>query len=436
MTAGAELGRTVLRTFQNLRQYPANEVTLALDATRRAGAAADLALRVRGHGRLGLAQVREFARFSGLSELDLRAWCLEALAAAELLDVAVAPDGRVTEVEERVGLARPVLEAVAGLWEGFAPGEVERCALEAAGLAATAPLALSDHRALLERAGHAPEHHGEALAALRAIQALRASPSPALDEDVVYSPYVWGQEAAGIAGFVHGLAAEERARLLGLTRRAAARPGVPFDQLGGDTRLLRGARKVGLIDGARVLTAHDERGFAFPPHLERLVSGGQTDATHERKLFVAHVLNGHYFGQRSTGRIEDPVALVQALLDRGTVGPTTAARTDYLLLESAGIVRARLTSGRRAYLELVKRDVARDALRLIELALAGDAAPAAAEGPWRPAAYAVPERDRMRLPEVTGAEQEVVVSVVERLRTHAGARAALQRRVRGEELVG
>jgi hypothetical protein len=436
MTAGAELGRTVLRTFQNLRQYPANEVTLVLDATRRAGAATDLALRLRCHGRLGFAQVREFARFSGLSELDLRAWCLEAMRDAELLDYAVAPDGRVTAVEEQVGLAQPVLEAAARLWEGFGPGDVERCALAAAGLAATAPLALSDHRALLEREGHALEHHGEALAALRAIQALRASPSPALDEDVVYSPYVWGQEAAGIAAFAHGLADDERARLLGLTRRAAARPGVPFDQLGGDTRLLRGARKVGLIDGARVLTADEERGFAFPPHLERLVSGGQTDATHERKLFVAHVLNGHYFGQRSTGRIEDPVALVQALLDRGTVGPTTAARTDYLLLESAGIVRARLTSGRRAYLELVKRDVARDALGLIALALSEDGPPPTGDGVWLPAAYTVPERDRMRLPEVAGAEQEVVVSVVERLRTHAGAREALRRRLRGEELVG
>jgi hypothetical protein len=169
-----------------------------------------------------------------------------------------------------------------------------------------------------------------------------------------------------------------------------------------------------------------------------MVSGGLTDATHERKLFVAHVLNGHYYGQRSTGRIEDPVALVQAMIDRGAVGPTTAARTDYLLLESAGIVRARLTSGKRAYLELVKDDVARDALGLIAMALRDESGPAPADGVdalWLPGSYTLPERDRMRLPEVAGAEQEVVVSVVERLRTHAGAREALRRRLRGEELV-
>src|ERR1700754_2775334 len=100
MTAGADLGRTMLRTSQTLRQYPANEVTLVLDATRRAGAATDLALRLRCHGRLGFAQVREFARFSGLSELDLRAWCLEAMRGADLLDYAVARDGTVTEVDE------------------------------------------------------------------------------------------------------------------------------------------------------------------------------------------------------------------------------------------------------------------------------------------------------------------------------------------------
>jgi hypothetical protein len=129
-----------------------------------------------------------------------------------------------------------------------------------------------------------------------------------------------------------------------------------------------------------------------------------------------------------TGRIASPLALVGALIRNGTVRPSTAARTDYLLLEAAGIVRVE-KEGRLGQLFLVKEDVARDSLELLRAAVGGDDS-----GPsgdlWLPGStgFTTPEKDRAHLPAIQpGAEAEALESTVEQLRSELG------RKLRGED---
>lgn len=79
--------------------------------------------------------------------------------------------------------------------------------------------------AALEEQGFAPSLHEPAFKALRAVGMLRSSPSPALGEHVLYSPYVWGTEAVPIAEFMQRLPANEREVLAGLSRTVAEHPG-------------------------------------------------------------------------------------------------------------------------------------------------------------------------------------------------------------------
>lgn len=256
----------------------------------------------------------------------------------------------------------------------------------------------------------------------------RRQRSLTLGEDVYYSPYVWGTEAVQIAEFLHRMPSNEREVLGDVARRAAERPGSAVEDFTAGPDVVAAARKVGLIDATRVLTSGGaERSFAFSATLERQLAFGATDVTHERKQFVAHILYGHRFGFGPTGRIADPVVLVRALIDRGRVGPATAIGTDYPLLEASGIVRvSRLEGSTRAYLELMKRDVAEDSLELIRLAL-GDETPRRGDNPirllWVPGTFSSPERDRRELPELQpSAEAEVIGSVVERLREETARR--------------
>jgi hypothetical protein len=67
-----------------------------------------------------------------------------------------------------------------------------------------------------------------------------------LNEDVLYSPYVWSTGALNIAQFFNNLPANEREMLMGVSQRALQRPGISEDTLGVSENLLRGARRVGL----------------------------------------------------------------------------------------------------------------------------------------------------------------------------------------------
>lgn len=429
----ARTGRAVIRAYLNLRTVPLTPATVVFDATRRAGMAMDLAMRIRRHGRLSYGELAQFAALAAIPETDLRLAVIPALERSRMLEVSRDEQGRPTEVEEQIGIRQPVLEEAAAVWEAFGAQDIERCAIASSDLLSYVPLGKTAHQAALEKQGFAPALHEPALKALRAVGMLRSSPSPALHEPVLYSPYVWGTEAVPIAEFMQRLPANEREVLAGLSRTVAEHPGSSVEGLAPSDALLTAARKVGLIDATRVLTtAGAERAFAFSPAVESQLSAGSTDVAHERKLFVAHILYGHRYGYPGTGRIEDPVVLVSALVNRGRVGPASAIRTDYPLLEAQGIVRVREEPSGMAYLELVKNDVAADALDMLRMALGeglGGRSSNPIESLWIPGAFISPEQDRVRLPEIEpGAEAEVLQSTIDRLREETA------RRMRAEEV--
>jgi hypothetical protein len=421
----SNLGRTILRAYMNLVGVPPSPAKVLFDATYRAGQAMDLALRIQRHGRVSGEKLRLFAKLANLAPSDLRLWCVRELERADVLDASRNPlTAEIDEVEEQVGVAAPVLEQAAMIWENLNPSLAERCAIASSDHLTFAPMIESDHRAALETAGFPEQAQNDALAALGAVGMLHALRSHKLREDVLFSPYVWGTDAVDIAEFMTNLPANERQMLAGLSRTIAERPGTSIESLSANSRLLQGAQKVGLIDSARVITQGGTgRDFGFSPSLERALRYGPTDVAHERKLFVAHILFGHRFAPSGTGRIDNPILLVERLIERKVVGPATAIKRDYPLLEAKGIVSVR-RAGERAYLHLVKDDVARDGLELLRLALA-DTEPAPGEknpleSLWLPGSFRAPERTRAELPALQpGAEAEVITSTVERLREEA-----------------
>jgi hypothetical protein len=428
-------GLAVLRAYLNLREVRPGPAHAALDATWRAGRTADLALRMRRHSRLPYRAIEAFGQLISLSPSELSLWALPTLRNLQVIDYTVGADAAIGEVEERVGVAAPVLTQVTQIWNHLAPPPIEACAIASADHATFCPLTESDHRGALEVQGFPAEVHERAFAALTAIGLLRRERSQALGEDVFWAPYVWSTEAIDIAEFMKRLPSNEREALATLSRRAAEHPGQSIDELGADQRVVAAARHAGLVDATRVVSGQTERGFAFSPGIEHRIGEGLTDATHERKLFVAHILNGHRYGHPYTGKIDYPVALVRALINKGAVGPTTAARRDYGLLEAAGIVRAEEVGGGKAMLHLVKSDVAEDSLGLLKLALDDDPTKSAdsVEALWIPGSHEAartPEGDRHRLPAPEGDQRELVQSSIEQLRLE------ITRNIRGEELRG
>ena len=411
---------------------PDGPAAVVFDASRRAGKAMDLAMRIRRRGEVDYATLKAFASFTGVSEFDLRTWCLPSLQEAGIIDI-LRSSSEVLGVEELVGVGAPILVQAAVLWRQNQPTVEERCGIASSDHLAYAPMGESQHRTILEQEGFPPDIHQAVFGALRAVQMLRRQRSERLGEDVLYSPYVWGTEAVEIAEFMSNLPPNERDVLASLSRTALERPGTALEDVASNSRLVAGARKVGLIDSTRVLTqGGSARSFAFSPALERQLHYGATDVAHERKLFVAHILYGHRYEMWGRGRIEHPLALVRALLNRGAVGPTTSIREDYPLLEAQGIVSVDVRPDGRAFLHLVKSDVAEDSLELLQAAL-GDVDETGGDNPldalWLPGTFTTPERDRRQAPELEASDEaEVINATVERLRDDT------QRTIRGEEV--
>ena len=216
--------------------------TMFFDATSRAGLAMDLAMRIRRHSRLSYEQVKIYGELAGLRESDLRMWCLDMLERAGLIEVSRDSSGAITEVEERVGVAEPVLDQAATVWEALGPSRAERCAISSSDHLAYAPLAESNHRAMLEAEGFEEPLQNRAFKALAGVGILRRERSIALNEDVLYSPYVWGTEAVDIAEFMSKLPPNERAMLADISRLAAERPGSALDVLTPNPRLVTGVQ--------------------------------------------------------------------------------------------------------------------------------------------------------------------------------------------------
>lgn len=420
--ARRRLGRALVFVHQHDAGQIPHEVAVEVEALMLAGRAMDLAARLKGFdsARLNHAVVVEFAKQAGLGEGALLQTALPALKAADIVAYTTDPSGQVVGLEEFVGVTGTLVEQAVRVLEVLHASTAEVALLHSVEIASWAPLTEAQHLEQLVKRGFASEaaHHGYRLA--RAIGVNKRVRSTELREHVVFNPYVWGTEQITIAKFLKSLPSAERDVMLGICEQASARPGLALPALAGDPAAVNSARKVGLLQAATVKSTGEgvsQQTYVFSPLLEteddKLLT---TEALHQRKQFVAHILFGHEKAKAGGGRIVDPVVLARALLNRGQVGPATNIGTDYHLLEAQGIVTVDGPPGGRAFLRMVKPEIVKDGLDWLERTTGGGAGTGESPKLARsPGAFITPEQDRAALGD-QGAADEVTKSMLLRLR--------------------
>lgn len=422
------LARAVLQVYHH-DKVMRPEVRAAFNEVLHAARCMDFAERLRSHpgNQVTGALAEMYAQQIGIGAFDLRMTVLPTLKAAGVVDFMTSgPD--VLVVDEFVGVSAPFLAQVEAVLSQSHPSEIEIAALESIQLGTLAPLADRDHRQRLS-GGHPDDVVDAAVRLALASGVLQTVPSPALGETVLYNPAVWGGEAVDVASFIRGLPSGERDALLQVVDVTTQRRGIALPQAAIPEAILKGARRVGLVQAATVRSSASATGgqtYLFPP-LNVLEDGarGVTEALHERKLVAAHFMYGHEKAIAARGRIANPVVLVNALLTRGSVGPASNIGSDYHLLEGAGIVRVDHGVD-RPYLHLVKEDIVRDALGWLRQIYQGDQH--AGEGlilTASPGAFITPEVDAASLAD-DGAGAEIANASILALREEVA------RNVRGE----
>lgn len=430
------LGRALFYLHQQVRYVTERVVRAKLGQLIAAGEAMDYAVRLRGHrDELTPALAAEFAVQAGFPAFRLHIEVLPKLKAADLIDYQPGPDGTgVSYIQEFVGLSGRVIDQAMRLLELYGPSPTELAVLHSTEIATWAPLTVTQHSELLSRRGFSQQQVTEAVRLTLAAGVNMQVYSADLREQVIFNPNVWGAQSADIASFIRSLPSAERESLLGMCEQASHRPGLALSSYAGFSgAILTSARKVGLVQAATVRSSVAgtlPQTYVFSPLMEaaddHLIS---TEALHERKLFVAHILYGHEKAISERGRIYDPRVLVDRLLRRGRVGPASNIASDYHLLEGNGIVAVRPSSIQgRAYLDVVKKDVVEGGLAWLNQALEQQS-PGEGADPGElmpPATWSTPEGDRVGIAD-EGAASEITTSAILSLRK---AREEAQRAAR------
>ncbi|MFV1992164.1 MAG: hypothetical protein ACC652_15635, partial [Acidimicrobiales bacterium] len=415
------LGRGVVFMHEHDTGHIPRDVATEIESLLTAGRAMDFAARLKDFpaAQLTSAVVEEFAKQSGIGARALVRDVLPVLQAADVLAY-TATDGRLDGIEEYVGITGTLVVQAMRVLDALNPSTEELALLHSIEVASWAPLTESQHLDQLTKRGIPDQaaQHGYRLA--RAIGVNKRVLATELNERVVFNPYVWGTEQITIAKFLKSLPPNERDVMLGICEQASAKPGLALPSLVGDAKVVNSARKVGLLQATTVKSTSaniSEQTYVFSPLLEteddKLLT---TEALHQRKQFVAHILFGHEKAKASGGRIVDPVVLVRALVNRGQIGPATNIGTDYHLLEAQGIVTVDGPPGGRAFLRMVKPEIVKDGLDWLERTTGGGAGVAHSPNLLRsPTAFVTPEQDRASLAD-QGAAEEVTRSMVLRLR--------------------
>lgn len=414
------LGRAIVFVHQHDHKIVDPLVRSQVEVLLLAGRAMDLAARLKGHHNLVALThelVQQYAQHAGIGGLELmNTVLLPALKRADLIDYTLRADGRIHTFDEFVGVSATVTEQTVTLLNRLSPTRADLAFLHSVEVGALAPLAESNHLEEITKRGFSDLEANTALRLAKAVRLNLTAPSAELNETVIFSPYVWGTKNLSLAAFLQKLPPAEREALLGMSQQVLTTPGLHMSKLIAPTGIIKSAQSAGLIQAAKVQsTTGVSSTYVFSPLLEAeddLCT--TTEAFHLRKLFVAHILFGHENSVVGGGQIRSPAVLVSSLVNKGRVGPATNIGTDYHLLEAAGVVIVEPQStGDRAFLRLVKPEIAESALEWIRK-ITDTSGEEQLKLSQQPGAFVKPED--FRTEDSDGASREILVSAINELR--------------------
>jgi len=429
------LARSLIRVYKHRGAIREPVIEARLAQILITGEAIDFAWRLREHGRLTPELARHYAERVGIAAVHLRSVLLPAMAACDMVDFRY-DDSELTDIDEYVGVGATVAEQCYALLEELGPTPLEVAVLHSVDLGSFMPLFADQHRDELVRRGFTDKHASDALKMTLSVGVNQAIAVDGGDR-VIYSPYVWGSRVVPIAQFLRSLPSTERDMIVGLSEQAASMPGIAIPRLAGvEPAVVTAAKKVGLIQAATVKSTNNpiaQETYLFSPVSDALSDAIDdelvtTEALHGRKLFTAHMVFAHDRARRGHGRVHSPVVLVEALLNRGSVGPATNIGTDYHSLEAAGIVRVNEVGSGRANLHLIKREIVEGSLSWLREIYGGSGGghDLGLPSDLRSPTFVEPEQNRLLRDQRTEADEIMESSLLE-------LRRAAQRAARSED---
>lgn len=330
---------------------------------------------IRGNGQINnVKKLEKMANTVGIKPRELHRIILPEIEHASDKKIEIIKDssGSITGVQEYIFTNDEVLSIAGQVFENQNPKDNEIITIETMDKTKKIPYLQSEIIEILTKQGFSEDKIVLSLALQNQFKLINKLSKLNDKDPIISNEYIWGENHDKIAMALSNIQFDERQTLKEAIEIIQSCQGSPLEKLPPiDSKLLVLAKKTGMINPTTIVSNRGiKKEFGFTPNIEKSLSIND-DILDDVKLLLASIRFGENYTQHST--INDPERFLETLIKYGDVGPHSANATDYILLEKKGIVKVveKVKPGfygmRRGYcLELVKRDVAEQALKIIK----------------------------------------------------------------------
>lgn len=330
---------------------------------------------IRGNKQLeNIKKIEKMASQVGIKPIELHKIILPQLEESSDKKIEIHRDslGNVTGIEEYVFDTQSTLEITGKVFEDLNPTDKEIITVNTLEETKKVPYTQNEITEIMVQKGFKENDINISLDIADQFKLIRKVAKK--NDPIISNEYIWGSNNQRIALAVGELGKIQKDSL-GITIGEIQNcQGIPYENLTiADKKLFDLAKKIGMINPIKIVTNRNvNKEFEFTQSTNWLPAS--EDIFDDVRLLLASIRFGENYTQHST--IYSAQKFLSAWIRNGEVGPHDANSTDYIMLEKKGIAKVVYKSKQKwgyngyynatgYYLELVKEDVAREALKFI-----------------------------------------------------------------------
>ena len=330
---------------------------------------------IRGNKQLdNIKKIEKMASQVGIKPIELHKIILPQLEESSDKKIEIHRDslGNATGIEEYVFDTQSTLEITGKVFEDLNPTDKEIITVNTLEETKKAPYTQNEITEIMVQKGFKENDINISLDIADQFKLIRKVAKK--NDPIISNEYIWGSNNQRIALAVGELGKIQKDSL-GITIGEIQNcQGIPYENLTiADKKLFDLAKKIGMINPIKIVTNRNvNKEFEFTQSTNWLPAS--EDIFDDVRLLLASIRFGENYTQHST--IYSAQKFLSAWIRNGEVGPHDANSTDYIMLEKKGIAKVVYKSKQKwgyngyynatgYYLELVKEDVAREALKFI-----------------------------------------------------------------------
>ena len=330
---------------------------------------------IRGNKQLdNIKKIEKMASQVGIKPIELHKIILPQLEESSDKKIEIHRDslGNVTGIEEYVFDTQSTLEITGKVFEDLNPADKEIITVNTLEETKKVPYTQNEITEIMVQKGFKENDINISLDIADQFKLIRKVAKK--NDPIISNEYIWGSNNQRIALAVGELGKIQKDSL-GITIGEIQNcQGIPYENLTiADKKLFDLAKKIGMINPIKIVTNRNvNKEFEFTQSTNWLPAS--EDIFDDVRLLLASIRFGENYTQHST--IYSAQKFLSAWIRNGEVGPHDANSTDYIMLEKKGIAKVVYKSKQKwgyngyynatgYYLELVKEDVAREALKFI-----------------------------------------------------------------------